>query len=411
MRHLQTLDSVTPFPALAVIAVAILTCWLLAKAFGAPPAPKHFRSLDGLRGYLALLVFIHHSSIWFGYLRTGAWRVPPSYLYTHFGQSSVALFFMITGFLFSLKLLDGRQRRIDWRKLFVSRIFRILPLYWLVFAIVLGAVVFLSGGKLQVSPLILAKELLEWALFMDPNINGVVAGEIIGGVTWSLKYEALFYVALPLLALFIGIVAPKRFLLLGVVGVAGGLIVVHPEPIRLVPFLGGAAAALLVRNTRVRQLAETYYGSLAVFVLTVLVCRYPTGYAIAPLILLSVCFIIIASGNNLFGLLELPASRLMGEMAYSIYLLHGLCLYVLIHVVLGSVGAGKLSALGHWSWILGVTPVLLGLSYATHRFVELTGMRAGRKLANRLQPVKETMPFVSTSVIPQIVTSSCEPEN
>lgn len=91
---------VSPLPAIICLLVAIGTSFLLVKRFGVPPAQGRYASIDGLRGYLALFVFLHHSSVWYFFLRTGQWEDPPSNLYTHFGSSSVLLYFMITGFLF-----------------------------------------------------------------------------------------------------------------------------------------------------------------------------------------------------------------------------------------------------------------------------------------------------------------------
>lgn len=107
------MDPVSPLPALACLLVAMATAFFLVKQFGSPPSLGRYASIDGLRGYLAFFVFLHHSCIWYFFLRTGQWQAPPSNLYNHFGQSSVALFFMITGFLFFSKLIDGRTRSID----------------------------------------------------------------------------------------------------------------------------------------------------------------------------------------------------------------------------------------------------------------------------------------------------------
>ena len=123
------MSPVSPLPALACLLVAMATAYLLGKKFGVPSSLGRFNSIDGLRGYLAFFVFLHHASIWYFYLQTGKWALPPSNLYTQFGHSSVFLFFMITGFLFFSKLIDGRTQTIDWGKLFVSRLLRLAPLY------------------------------------------------------------------------------------------------------------------------------------------------------------------------------------------------------------------------------------------------------------------------------------------
>src|SRR5579862_6911783 len=100
------------------VVVAGLTATLLAFLVSgrSPPVAgaDRFLAIDGLRGYLALSVFLHHSCVWYFYLRTGKWELPPSRLYVQLGQSSVALFFMITGFLFYSKLLQARNREFDW---------------------------------------------------------------------------------------------------------------------------------------------------------------------------------------------------------------------------------------------------------------------------------------------------------
>jgi peptidoglycan/LPS O-acetylase OafA/YrhL len=86
------MSPVSSLPAIVALLVVVATTYLLSVKFAPPPKQGRFATLDGLRGYLAIFVFLHHSSIWYYYLRTNQWKLPPSSLYTHFGQSSVALF-------------------------------------------------------------------------------------------------------------------------------------------------------------------------------------------------------------------------------------------------------------------------------------------------------------------------------
>ncbi|MGJ0580618.1 acyltransferase family protein, partial [Xenorhabdus bovienii] len=55
-----------------------------------------YNSIDGLRGFLAILVFIHHSGIWFFYINNNEWDIPDSVLMNNIGKLGVSLFFMIT---------------------------------------------------------------------------------------------------------------------------------------------------------------------------------------------------------------------------------------------------------------------------------------------------------------------------
>ena len=107
------MSPLSPLYALALTGVALLVAALLARATGAVPVAHRYRSLDGLRGYLALFVVIHHAAIWHGFARTDVWHGPPSHLYNQLGQGSVATFFMITGFLFFGKRFAVVARKSD----------------------------------------------------------------------------------------------------------------------------------------------------------------------------------------------------------------------------------------------------------------------------------------------------------
>ena len=50
---------------------------------------NRFHAIDGLRGYLALGVVLHHVVINFQYYQTGVWELTPSRLNTFFGRGSV----------------------------------------------------------------------------------------------------------------------------------------------------------------------------------------------------------------------------------------------------------------------------------------------------------------------------------
>ena len=123
------MDAVSSWPVIPALLAALVTVFLIGRVFGAAPEARRFASIDGLRGYLAVFVFLSHACIWYFHVRSQHWSLPPSHLYTHFGQSSVSLFFMITGLLFYTKLLDSRTKGLDFGRLFVSRVMRLVPLY------------------------------------------------------------------------------------------------------------------------------------------------------------------------------------------------------------------------------------------------------------------------------------------
>jgi peptidoglycan/LPS O-acetylase OafA/YrhL len=102
---------------------------LFAMADSPPHATaERVSTLDGLRGILALSVFFHHAMITHGFLLSGEWVRPPSQFYTDIGHVGVEIFFMITGYLF-WRILIKAGGKPDWIKLYISRLFRIGPLY------------------------------------------------------------------------------------------------------------------------------------------------------------------------------------------------------------------------------------------------------------------------------------------
>jgi hypothetical protein len=81
-------------------------------------ANGRYGALDGLRGVLAYGVMAHHSVTAFVYFNTGDWSWSHNPALNHLGQSTVAMFFMITGFLFTEKC---SAQTVNWRSLYISR--------------------------------------------------------------------------------------------------------------------------------------------------------------------------------------------------------------------------------------------------------------------------------------------------
>jgi peptidoglycan/LPS O-acetylase OafA/YrhL len=371
----------SPVFALSALAVALGTVSLMRWPAVTPAGDGRYASIDGLRGYLAFCVFLHHAAVWYAYLRTGAWTIPPSRLYTQLGQSGVSLFFMITGLLFFSKLLGARHKPLDWTRLYVARVLRLTPLYLVAIALLGVIVARLSNFSLHEPPGKLIAHVSRWLTFTilgGPPVNTVVeTSNAIAQVTWSLSYEWLFYLALPLLALSVGVMPPIPYLLLGGLSVAG-MIVLKFEPIRLWAFAGGFIAALVIRNPSLtKHLRGAAAAVVACACLAAAVLLFPPANRQSPmtLALLTVAFVIVAAGNDLLGVLSATPSRRLGEVSYSIYLLHGLVLFTAFRFVIGPARAAALPAWGHWAVVLACTPFLVVLCCGSYRFIELPPMR------------------------------------
>jgi peptidoglycan/LPS O-acetylase OafA/YrhL len=335
-----------------------------------------------------MLVMIAHASAWRLYAMTGEWAVPPSRLYAHFAQSSVALFFMITAFLFGSKLLESGERPIDWLRLYVSRALRIMPLYFSFVAALTIAAIVSSGPGLHEPLPRFGLNIAHWLAFTFgdmPALNQFPA-QIVGGATWSLPYEWWFYLALPLVGLLLGRQRQPVWLVVAsaaTTALACAWITSRGGWSNAAAFLGGGLAAMLVRDQRARALAR--HSASAILAVTALAVATRTAPGEVPsTILLVVAFVVIASGNTLFGLLISAPLRTLGAMSYSVYLLHGLVLYSAFSA-LGKGVAGNLTPLQHWLVVWGCVPVVVGLCHLTFGVIEAPAMAAVNATTGRVR--------------------------
>ncbi len=374
------MDPLGPVLAVAAFAIALASAGLLVRLFGEAPAAGRYGSIDGLRGFLAFSVFLFHSACWYFFLRTGKWGDLPSHLYTHFGGSAVALFFMITAFLFGTKVLDSRERPIDWQRLYVGRVMRLTPLYLFAMLLLFALVAIESHATLRQPLHDLLRDTAIWlgfSIFGEPDLNGVAdTTRLLAGVTWSLPYEWFFYLLLPLLALLAGERAPVRWVTAGLavaIVIALGL----SNRIAYLSFLGGIVAAIAVRSPVLRtRLSGNAGGIVACICMATAVLLFPSAYSRPTLPLLTIAFVIVACGNTLFGLLVSAAARRLGQMSYSLYLLHGAFLFTVVHYLIGVDTARAFTPAQHGLTTLLCTPVLVLLCALSYRLIEAPGVNA-----------------------------------
>ena len=190
---------------LAGIAGALLAGWLPARADAPvrnpPRGPGHHAPLQGFRGLLAFGVFMHHSFIWSRYGRGQGWV--DADVWHQFGESRVVLFFMLTATLFYGRLLDARGRNLDWLKLYVSRLLRLTPAYWLAMGLMFAAVAYATvhhidgagGSIIAFSWSDILVQCLAWLGFSIlgmPSIDGYFATPTVTAVvTWTLPLSLI----------------------------------------------------------------------------------------------------------------------------------------------------------------------------------------------------------------------------
>jgi peptidoglycan/LPS O-acetylase OafA/YrhL len=372
-------NAMHPVFAIGTLAVAVLTA--AACAYTSPiAAPKRYGSLDGLRGVLAVFVMIHHAAIWRQHAMSGEWALPPSRIYSHLGRDSVALFFMVTAFLFGSKLLETRAGALDWTRMYVSRALRLIPLYLLFVFLLVFVALASTNFVLRESPLRFNLNVVHWlafTVFDMPSVNRV-AVTTIGGQAWSLPYEWCFYLALPLMAVVVGRRDQSYALVLASAVAAGAAAIWITNrngwP-NTVMFLGGWLAAASMRSAQAQRVAARWWSGVIALGLLAYATRTPLDFNLGSVIVLSMAFLVIAGGNTLFGVLTSAPLRVLGEISYSMYLLHGLGLY-LAFTALGSSTVARLTPTQHWLVVFAATPLIVIACRFTYRTIEAPAMAA-----------------------------------
>ncbi len=369
---------------MVMIFISYITAHILAKLnyFGFLFERKgRYGAIDGLRGYLAISVFIHHFIITWYWHSTGKWTKPPEVYFQNFGKIGVMIFFMITGFLFITKIISDNGKT-DWYRFFKSRIFRIYPLYLFVLLIVSLVVFYKTDFHLNVELFTLLKEYIRWFVYYGFTINDYSdTRHIIAGVDWTLKYEWLFYLSLPLIA---WILNKNKFMILLFIFFISTLsfLNLHYFDIKTIHFLmfviGGLVAYLNSYKLNITHIVHNKYYSIFTLVALLFSLFYPHTYSLIQIVSVSVFFTSVALGNTIFGFFESKASILLGEISYSIYLLHGLILYILFSVI-DIIDLSKISLLQYEYTMPIIVILLILISTITHIVIELPGIRYGKK--------------------------------
>lgn len=348
-----------------------------------PADPRHLGYLDALRGYAILGVIAIHVVQRSPGLPLALGR----FLFS--GQQGVQLFFMVS----AVTLLHSWTERNDGAgPFYLRRLFRIGPMWYLAilaWTILRLVAPYASGFAHQILP---ASHLLLTATYLHiwfpETINDVVPGG------WSIGNEATFYLIFPLLALLLA--GPWRaaaFVLaaIGVSYVFGTWL--HPQltgspnedaaflyfwfPNQLPAFAFGILTFHLIRTWHPpRWLAE-----LCVFAALAAIVLVPTltpwngpivyGWIFMPLIFG------LAHGGGFY--LVNGVLRWVGQRSYSAYFWH-----------LGLLGL--LSSLpapdpyvGFALKYAALLAITLALSHVTYRWIELPGIRLGKRLLARLR--------------------------
>ena len=306
--------------------------------------------MEGLRGYAVLLVlFIHcigvvcyqHRAINLAEQQAPVWRlvqwhgITDALLITlNMGHYAVDLFFLLSAFLITRIVM--RQREFSYLPYLKKRILRIYPAFLLSMAVAMAVQIVLlerykfSFGMLGANLLFLNGAPIIGYRFVEYN-----------GPTWSLFYEFAFYVVFPLLfALWSHMRHPERPTFIpAAILMLGALVYAHSYMARSAMFFFGMFLGSRT-DDELRKVGCRLPTWLVVSLYSAVCLAYATisrnfawflpAYAVAvSLLFLKSCY---SDGllNRLFTSLPM---RWMGNISYSLYLIHMPTLYILAWLI------------------------------------------------------------------------------
>lgn len=269
-----------------------------------PGQATRISAMEGLRAYAVALVFVFHASL-IVEERSGS---GPLLNWAKHGTYGVDLFFLLSGFLIAGLVVKPNFRYGNY---LLHRIARIYPAMIGMFVLCIAGMVFLRHQSVT------AWQVVGNLLLLN-GIPGATLVTPINNVTWSLAYEFAFYLTFPPLYRRFGLWGSAAITALALVP----LMLVDASCIRFMMFYAGAMVKLH-RLPVMPVLAAASY-----FVVTSITSREtPIVLFVALFLPVAMLFVSAALESNwLSRIYSFTPLRAIGNVSYSLYLLHPIAL-------------------------------------------------------------------------------------
>lgn len=366
--------------------------------------PQYIPALDGLRGIAVSLVVFYHCHTKLG----GGWLSH----FAEYGWAGVNLFFVLSGFLITGIILEGREDAHFFRNFYARRALRIWPVY--VLLLLLNYILvpcLLEHNPYHAWQITSTAPWLYYVLFVQNLFALALPGPI--GPTWSLAIEEQFYLAWApigrrLSLRHLAIVLATVFAVSPAIRACNtGLLTPTHTLIHLDGLAIGSLIAVLLRMDIFSRPAWRKLGmagiALGLFGVGLMLYR-GTAFADTFLALgfggMLIAAIVPEPGSSLYArLLCLWPLKSIGTVSYGLYMTH-----ILVFVVIGSF---ELRMLRYGAWgnlAVVVTRIVLSLGFAALLWVgfEKPILRLKRRFES---PPKAQPEMAATELVAEAVSA------
>ena len=359
---------------------------LKRKLIATPTKASRYGFIDTVRGIAACLVLLQHSLYQSGLL--GAW---PSQELTGFipnwlelGETGVVAFFLVSGFVIPLSL----ERTGDFGLFWIHRVLRIYPLYVVVFVIT----IIISGGGDVHSLRGWTINCLAHAFFLQEYLG---QQNFVGG-SWTLSLEMVWYIGISGLFLIslnknIALVVGLSLLVSVIAQLSCAL--GHHLPMGRLSMLLCCVLGLVCYRREQGDISERMFAVLSALLGIGILLNVYIGFQLFPSPHPSAYFTMVIDSWALAAVIffipfftrkatlwEHSALTFLGRISFSVYLLHGIVLYLLGLIELRGV-----------LLIVVTFVVTVCISSITYRFIELPPIRFGHSFKAKVSDRTTTL--------------------
>lgn len=346
-----------------------------------------YPALTGVRGIAALTVALSHVAIWTSWGPGGVAWIP--------GQWAVDLFFVLSGTVISMTYLRGAP--VSWRRFFTARFARIYPLH-LATAALLGALYIRHALRTGTSTAAVGVAHIIREVTLTSAMPIVGDGLMWNDPSWSICVESWVYILIfPVIAWLTPRTPakPAAVAALALLAIGGFSMMSLPSDTivkigwiaygrAVVEFAAGWCAYRMIGKVEVPTMLTDCL-AVALPILLVISRLMPGGRDAWFLMPIFPLFVLGLTNPKSIAarLLSVKPMVFLGEISYSIYLLHAPLKYIISPILL------KLGLMVSVPFYLfGFIPLLLLVSASTYYSFERPARDGLRKLLDRSDPAE-----------------------